>query len=133
MKKILSLLIIMVSIFTVFAQTTTESATTAQDAIETITTTSTDTLTQTIVEKGKLYTLTIDYTQSIDEAIFTYSINSSLFDQSEAMTTIRDRVETFIKEHGYYYYTYLGADITKYDNANELALYMSHFKFLVTK
>jgi len=130
MKRLLTILIIIFCTFAIFAQTTTDETTTKT---EQSTSDKLEALTQTTVEKGKLYTITINYMQSMDEAYFTYSTNSALFEQSEAMKGIRSSVEKFIKDHGYYFYTYLGADVTKYDNINELALYTSHFKFLTNK
>ncbi|HZK19601.1 MAG TPA: hypothetical protein VFC68_02620, partial [Treponemataceae bacterium] len=114
----------MLCAFALFGQTTNE--TTIEQVAK-----KTSSLTQTFVEKDRLTTLTISYTQSIDEALFTYSIPSPLFEQSEAMKAIRLRVNSFTKEHGYYFYTYLGADVTKFDK--DLAQYTSHFKFLTQK
>jgi TfoX/Sxy family transcriptional regulator of competence genes len=130
MKRLLTILIIIFCTLAIFAQTTTDETITKT---EQSTSDKLEALTQTTVEKGKLYTITINYMQSMDEAYFTYSTNSALFEQSEAMKGIRSSVEKFIKDHGYYFYTYLGADVTKYDNINELALYTSHFKFLTNK
>jgi len=126
MKKIFSILIVLLCSFAIFSQeTTSKNEQTTADKLAA--------LTSTTVEKGDVYTITINYMQSMDEAYFTYSTNSALFEQSEAMKAIRSSVENFIKDHGYYFYTYLGADVTKYDNVNELALYTSHFKFLTNK
>jgi hypothetical protein len=83
-----------------------------------------------IQEKGTLYTLQIEYTPSLDEAWFVYTIPSSLFEQGEAMKIIREKAQTFTKERGYFFYTYMGADITKYDYEKKVAKYMSHIKFL---
>ncbi|OJF76463.1 MAG: hypothetical protein BKP49_07130 [Treponema sp. CETP13] len=126
MKKIYTFITILVCIFSVFAQTSTNN----EVANSETRTQAINELTQTTVEKEDLYTLTISYTESIDEAYFTYTINSSLFEQGEAMKVLRLRIDKFVKEHGYYFYTYLGADVTKYDNTKELAIYTSHIKFL---
>lgn len=128
MKKLYSLVGILFCFFAVYAQTNTDTdnnSTTAKTRTQTI-----NELTETIIEKEPLYTLTISYTKSIDEAYFAYSINSALFEQGDAMKAIRLRIDKFVKEHGYYFYTYIGADVTKYDNANEVATYTSHIKLL---
>ena len=82
-----------------------------------------------IEEKGKLYTLRIEYLPVLDEARFIYTIPSSLFDQGEAMKVIRERILTFRGQRSYFNHVYLRKDLTKYDNEKNLAIYTSFIKF----
>jgi len=82
-----------------------------------------------IEEKGKLYTLRIEYMPVLDEARFIYTIPSSLFDQGEAMKIIRERILTFRGQRSYFNHVYLRKDLTKYDNEKNLAIYTSFIKF----
>ena len=82
-----------------------------------------------IEEKGKLYTLRIEYMPVLDEARFIYTIPSSLFDQGEAMKVIRERILTFRGQRSYFNHVYLRKDLTKYDNEKNLAIYTSFIKF----
>ncbi len=84
---------------------------------------------ETIVEKGKLYTLTIEYMPNLDEARFIYKCPAPLFDQGDGMNVIRERVRDFQVEHNYYGYAYMKKDVTKYDNETNYAIYMSFIKF----
>ncbi|MCR4938662.1 MAG: hypothetical protein K5930_00975 [Treponemataceae bacterium] len=115
LKKIFFLVICLVSCFSLFAQTVEEALEVEQDFKKT----------EIIEEKGRLYTLTIEYFPALDEARFTYKKNSHLFDQGEAMNTIRERAAKFVLERSYYSYTYSRKDITKYDNDNDLVVYTS--------
>ena len=81
--------------------------------------------TETIVEQGRLYTLTIEYYPALDEARFIYRKNAHLFDQGEAMIVIRERAAKFVAERSYYSYSYSRKDVTKYDNDNDLVVYTS--------
>lgn len=92
-------------------------------------------------EEGKTdsllpYTMTIEYLPATGEAFFTFSIKTDWFEQSEAMTTIRDRAEKFIlettdedDERLYYEYKYRGADTTKYDAVTGKIHYVSRIGF----
>ena len=82
-----------------------------------------------IEEKGKLYTLRIEYMPVLDEARFIYTIPSSLFDQGEAMKVIRERILTFRGQKSYFNHAYLRKDLTKYDNEKNLSIYTSFIKF----
>ena len=84
---------------------------------------------EVIEEKGKLYTLRIEYLPVLDEARFIYTIPSSLFDQGEAMKVIRERILKFRGERSYFNHVYLRKDLTKYDNEKNLAIYTSFIKF----
>lgn len=84
---------------------------------------------EVIEEKGKLYTLRIEYMPVLDEARFIYTIPSSLFDQGEAMKVIRERILTFRGQRSYFNHVYLRKDLTKYDNEKNLAIYTSFIKF----
>jgi hypothetical protein len=75
-------------------------------------------------------TIVIEYTPITDEARITYKCPSGLFDQGAAMNAIKNRASTFVKEKGYYFYTYIKPDVTKYDNAARIAEYTSFIKFL---
>jgi hypothetical protein len=88
------------------------------------------TRTEVIQEKDKLVTMTIEYIPITDEARFVYSCPSGLFDQGAAMTAIKKRAMAFTKERGYYFYTYIRKDDTKYDNASKTAIYTSYIQFL---
>ena len=84
---------------------------------------------EVIEEKGKLYTLRIEYMPVLDEARFIYTIPSSLFDQGEAMKVIRERILTFRGQKSYFNHAYLRKDLTKYDTEKTLAIYTSFIKF----
>ena len=75
-------------------------------------------------------TMLIEYTPVTDEARITYKCPSGLFDQGTAMNAIKTRAAAFTKEKGYYFYTYIKPDVTKYDNAARIAEYTSFIRFL---
>ncbi len=82
-----------------------------------------------IQEKEKLYTLDIEYYQELQELKITYTCNSGIFDEEEAVTIIKNRMITFTKENGYFSYSFYSKDVLKYDNENRLAKYTSFVKF----
>ncbi len=94
-----------------------------------------------IQEEGKTdesipYLMTIEFLPATGEAFFTFSVNMDLFEQSDAMITIRDRAEQFMSERqnekgerAYYTYSYRGADSTKYDAVNSTVHYTSRIRF----
>lgn len=117
-KSLLIFVLFTIAIFSVFAQSedplAEEPDVMAMEIIE---------------EKGKLYTLRIEYMPVLDEARFIYTIPSSLFDQGEAMKVIRERILTFRGQRSYFNHVYLRKDLTKYDNEKNLAIYTSFIKF----
>lgn len=117
-KSLLIFVLFTIAIFSVFAQSedplAEEPDVMAMEIIE---------------EKGKLYTLRIEYMPVLDEARFIYTIPSSLFDQGEAMKIIRERILTFRGQRSYFNHVYLRKDLTKYDNEKNLAIYTSFIKF----
>ena len=84
---------------------------------------------EVIEEKGKIYTLRIEFMPALDEARFIYTIPSSLFEQGEAIKIIRERISKFCTERGYYKYIYIRKDLTKYDNEKKVAIYTSFISF----
>ena len=117
-KSLLIFLLFTIAVFSVFAQT--EDPLAEEPDIMAM---------EVIEEKGKLYTLRIEYLPVLDEARFIYTIPSSLFDQGEAMKVIRERILKFRGERSYFNHAYLRKDLTKYDNEKNLAIYTSFIKF----
>ena len=117
-KSLLIFVLFTIAIFSVFAQT--EDPLAEEPDIMAM---------EVIEEKGKLYTLRIEYMPVLDEARFIYTIPSSLFDQGEAMKIIRERILTFRGQRSYFNHVYLRKDLTKYDNEKNLAIYTSFIKF----
>ena len=117
-KSLLIFVLFTIAIFSVFAQT--EDPLAEEPDIMAM---------EVIEEKGKLYTLRIEYMPVLDEARFIYTIPSSLFDQVEAMKVIRERILTFRGQRSYFNHVYLRKDLTKYDNEKNLAIYTSFIKF----
>ena len=117
-KSLLIFVLFTIAIFSVFAQT--EDPLAEEPDIMAM---------EVIEEKGKLYTLRIEYMPVLDEARFIYTIPSSLFDQGEAMKVIRERILTFRSQRSYFNHVYLRKDLTKYDNEKNLAIYTSFIKF----
>ena len=72
----------------------------------------------------------IEYMPAYDEARFKYSCPTPLFEQSTAMLAIKESVEAFVKERGYYFYTYLKPDDTYYDGGTDNVVYTSYIKLL---
>ena len=90
-KSLLIFVLFTIAIFSVFAQT--EDPLAEEPDIMAM---------EVIEEKGKLYTLRIEYMPVLDEARFIYTIPSSLFDQGEAMKVIRERILTFRGQRSYF-------------------------------
>jgi hypothetical protein len=82
-----------------------------------------------IQEKGKLDTITIEYTKAFDEARFIYTIPASLFDKGDTIEKINQRASTFTKENGYYFYNRIQDDVVRYDNVKNIATYTATMKF----
>lgn len=85
---------------------------------------------EVIQEKNKLVNMTIEFIPSLDEARFIYSCPAGMFDRGEAIKSVKERATLFTKERGYFFYTYLRPDVTRYDNEKKLATYTSFVKFL---
>ena len=74
--------------------------------------------------------VTIEYMPAYDEARFKYSCPTPLFEQSTAMLAIKECIESFVRERGYYFYTYLKPDDTYYDGGANTVIYTSYIKLL---
>lgn len=85
---------------------------------------------EVIQEKNKLVSMTIEYIPSLDEARFIYSCPSGLFERGEAIRAVKERATDFTKERGYFFYTYIRPDVTRYDNERKMAVFTSFIKFL---
>lgn len=85
---------------------------------------------EVIQEKDKLVTLVIEFIPSLDEARFIYTCPAGTFEMGEAMKTIKERATNFTKDRGYFFYTYLRPDVTRYDNEKKTASFTSFIKFL---
>ncbi|AEE17737.1 hypothetical protein [Treponema brennaborense] len=85
---------------------------------------------EVIQQKKDVATITIEYMPAHDEARFIYTCPTVLFEQSAAMTAIKESATAFVKERGYYFYTYIRADDTRYDNTKKTAIYTSYIKLL---
>ncbi|NLM00894.1 MAG: hypothetical protein GX220_05520 [Treponema sp.] len=85
---------------------------------------------EVIQEKDKLVSMTIEFLPSLDEARFIYTCPAGLFEHGEAMKVIKERAANFTRERGYFFYTYLRPDVTRYDNEKKLASYTAFIKFL---
>ena len=72
----------------------------------------------------------IEYMPAYDEARFKYSCPDPLFEQSTAMLAIKESIEAFVKERGYYFYTYLKPDDTYHDGESGNVVYTSYIKLL---
>ncbi len=72
----------------------------------------------------------IEYMPAYDEARFKYSCPTPLFEQSTAMLAIKESIEAFVRERGYYFYTYLKPDDTYYDGTSNTVIYTSYIKLL---
>ena len=64
--------------------------------------------------KQKPASVKIEYIENYDEARIYYTCLDVAFEKSEAMITIADIIEDFMKEHGYFKYTYLKRDKTRH-------------------
>lgn len=83
---------------------------------------------EVITETDSSYTMTIEYQPVTKEARFTYTGPSPLFQQGNAMNTIKARISDFLKERGYYNYNYTRPDMTKYDNVNKTTSYTTYIR-----
>lgn len=72
----------------------------------------------------------IEFLPAYDEARFVYRCPTPLFEQSSAMLAIKEAVSSFVKERGYYYYTYLKSDDTRFDPNSQSAIYTSYIQLL---
>ena len=78
----------------------------------------------------KVGKVVIEYMPAHDEARFIYMCPSALFEQSNAMLAIKESIAAFIKERGYYFYTYTKSDDTRFDKESKTAIYTSYVKLL---
>ncbi len=132
MKKVLLVLVILLSVVSFgFSQISAElNVKTIQEEAKTT--------------EGLPYLMTIQYLPGTGEAFFIFSMKTALFDQDEAMLSIRNRAEQFIKEtlveneldddsvradQKYYSYVYRGADTLKHDAAKDVSHYTSRILF----
>lgn len=72
----------------------------------------------------------IEFMPAYDEARVVYTCPTPLFEQSIAMLAIKESITSFIKERGYYFYTYLKSDDTKFDAEKRTAIYTSYIQLL---
>lgn len=84
----------------------------------------------TTPELKKVGTVTIEYMPAYDEARVIYTCPTPLFEQSTAMLANKESILAFIKERGYYYYSFLKADDTRYNGETNMAVYTSYIKLL---
>ena len=136
MKKVLLVLVILVSVVSFgFSQISTDlNIVTIQEEAKTT--------------EGLPYLMTIQYLPGTGEAFFIFSMKTALFDQDEAMLSIRNRAEKFLKEtlvekaiddeservdQKYYSYVYRGADTLKHDVSKDISHYTSRILFSDTK
>lgn len=75
-------------------------------------------------------TVAIEFMPAFDEARFVYMCPAPLFEQSTAMLAIKEAITNFIKSRGYYFYTYLKSDDTRYDSETKTAIYTSYVQLL---
>lgn len=80
-------------------------------------------------ELKKVGQVTIQYMPAYDEARFIYSCPTALFDQSTAMLAVKESISSFIKDRGYYFYTYLKQDDIRYGD-NKQTTYTSYVQLL---
>ena len=84
----------------------------------------------TTEELKKVGTVRIEYMAAFDEARVIYTCPTPLFEQSNAMKAISESIKNFVKERGYYFYTYLKADLTNYNGDTNTVDYTSYIKLL---
>ena len=75
-------------------------------------------------------TVSIEYMPAYDEARFKYSCSTPLFEQSTAMLAIKESIHSFIKERGYYFYSYLTQGDIRYDGDSNTTIYTAYIKLL---
>lgn len=78
----------------------------------------------------KVGKVAIEFMPAFDEARFVYVCPAPLFEQSTAMLAIKESIASFIKDRGYYFYTYLKSDDTRYDSETKTAIYTSYVQLL---
>ena len=78
-----------------------------------------------INETSDNYSIAIEYTEMLSEARFIYSCDSRIFDERDAIKIVRERLINFMKEKGYFHYSYLRPTITKTDYANHKTYFYS--------
>ncbi len=87
---------------------------------------------ETIEEKsGGLVIFKIEYWPAVDEARFSYSKPSTLFDQGDAYAAVVQRIMKFQLEHSYFGYTYMTRDQLHFekDKNPERTVYSAYVKF----
>jgi hypothetical protein len=79
----------------------------------------------------KTASVKIEYTPMYDEVRIYYTCMYVTYDKGEAMNTIIECLEDFMKENQYYHYTYMARDRERYfknDRGYSMAQYMSYIK-----
>lgn len=72
-------------------------------------------LTVLLTEPYEKYTISIEYTEMLNEARFCYTTNRYTYDEEDAIKVTRERIVGFLKEKGYDKYSYMRPTITKTD------------------
>lgn len=64
--------------------------------------------------KEKPAKVRIEFIENYDEAHIYYTCMDVAFEKTDAMITVADIIEDFMKEHGYFHYTYTKRDKTRH-------------------
>lgn len=124
LKKIITCLIILMAVCTLFAEDASMKA-----LAEAFPSEKDYTEEEIINVKGDNYVMTIRYFPSTYEAYFIYETPSALFDQGEAMNAIHVQALAFKNSHHFASYIYSRKDVTRYDNEDDTAIYTSFLQF----
>ncbi|MBR5867345.1 MAG: hypothetical protein IKZ04_05485 [Spirochaetaceae bacterium] len=125
-KKFLALCFLSILAFSAFGQSGTVQKSESSDSLK-IETIEGKISSQDLKKGGKVV---IEFMPSHDEARFIYMCPSALFEQSTAMLAIKESIASFIKDRGYYFYTYMKSDNTRFDKESKTAIYTSYVKLL---
>lgn len=123
-KKIIACAVIMMAVFSIFAEDEAMKA-----LAEAFPSEKDYTEVENITVKGDAYVLKIVFYPSTDEAYFIYETPTAIFDQGEAMNVIHIQALAFKESHSYYSYVYSRKDVTRYDLEDDTAIYTSFIQF----
>lgn len=124
LKKIIACSIILLAVFSVFAEDASMKA-----LAEAFPSEKDYTEEEVINYKGEDYVITIRYFPSTYEAYFIYETPSALFDQGNAMNAIHQQALAFKNSHHFASYIYSRKDVTRYDLEDDTAIYTSFLQF----
>lgn len=124
LKKIIATVIVLMAVFTVFAEDAAMKA-----LAEAFPSEKDYTEVERITVKGDDYVLQIIFYPSTDEAYFIYETPAAIFDQGAAMNVIHLQALAFKDSHSYYSYIYSRKDVTRYDLEDDTAIYTSYIQF----